>query len=89
MSEDKKRISITVDPEVYEKAKEAGLNLSKTCENVLKAATKNVMSIYSGNEQNSSFSPTFFEGAERPKKKVEWRRGWALAIHFDSCSTLL
>ncbi|KXA88519.1 hypothetical protein AKJ62_05005, partial [candidate division MSBL1 archaeon SCGC-AAA259D14] len=74
MSEDKKRISITVDPRVYERAKEAGLNISKTCENALIAATKSVMSTYRGNGQDTSFSPLHFKKAERPKKRGECDR---------------
>ena len=36
----KKRISITVEAEIAEKAHELGVNVSKTCENALKEAIK-------------------------------------------------
>ncbi len=36
----KKRINITVEAEIAEKAHELGLNVSKTCENALKEAIK-------------------------------------------------
>ena len=36
----KKRINITVETEIAEKAHELGLNVSKTCENALKQAIK-------------------------------------------------
>jgi len=34
------RVNLTIDEEVVRKAKELGLNLSKTCENALKEAIR-------------------------------------------------
>ena len=47
-----KRVSLTIDKEVVQKAKELGLNMSKVCENCLKEAIKRLTS---QNCQTNSF----------------------------------
>jgi post-segregation antitoxin (ccd killing protein) len=39
-----KLVTIRINPEIHEKAKEMGLNISKTCENALKNATSRLTS---------------------------------------------
>ena len=38
------RVNLTMDGEVVQKAKEKGLNISKTCENALKEAVRRLAS---------------------------------------------
>lgn len=51
----KKRVNITVDPEVYRRAKEIGLNVSKVAENALQVAVHNLAD--EGAEESPFSSP--------------------------------
>jgi hypothetical protein len=53
----KASLTVYVDRKVIDEAKEAGLNISKTCENALKQATEALRRIYS---TNNSFSGRAF-----------------------------
>jgi hypothetical protein len=60
-------LSVYVDRKVVEAAKEAGLNLSKTCENALKQATEAIHN--AGLTNGDSFRQRF------PSKKGLWCGG--------------
>ena len=48
----KKRINITIEAEIVEKAHELGLNVSKTCENALKEAIRRLGTLVPQSETN-------------------------------------
>ena len=70
----KKSVTIRIDAEVVEKAKELGLNISKVCENALKEKIA-ILESYSG-KRSSVFGEAFSE-----KGSVEPRAGFEPATH--------
>ncbi|NIW50878.1 MAG: hypothetical protein GWN17_01395, partial [Candidatus Korarchaeota archaeon] len=54
----KKRINITVEAEIAEKAHELGLNVSKTCENALKEAIRRLQTPVQQTETNGGYVDT-------------------------------
>ena len=63
----KKNTLIYLDEDVVKEAKELGLNISKTCENCLKQAVKQMRPLYGQSDCNSISDSS-----------QEWRRVWDL-----------
>lgn len=65
MDSKKKRTTVYIDPDVLEAAQDAGLNVSKTCENALIAATRALGGVYDmGRDGNRSNLKEWWAGPD-------------------------
>ncbi len=75
----KKQVTINLEPEVIEKAKQIGLNISKICENALKETItrlgKPETDIYAETMPNSGSSDTIHRNNSSRRSSDRWGRG--------------
>ena len=68
----KKNVMIRIDSEIHKKAQELGINVSKTCENLLKIYLEGIEQVQNRIRQQTNKDFSFSRGFLFQKEKVEW-----------------
>ena len=63
---------IRIDSEIHKKAQELGINVSKTCENLLKIYLEGIEQVQNRIRQQTNKDFSFSRGFLFQKEKVEW-----------------